>query len=502
MKKSKIYKTKKWGEWIDQVKKSGNLFLHGILGSELVDQKGDNEILWVDKGIIKLISNDIKKIESDGIDVNKEIIDKKGRFIYSSRTVYPPLMKEEKMTYFKLKKEIKPGVFCFDWREHIPITVKYLDEFFNILFSEDKNLKINIITHSMGGCILLSFLADCEKYDENINKIIFCAPPFYGSLRPLKVIEDGEGLDGGLEIINSYFLRNTAVTLPGLNDLLIAPEGIFPDQVDFGSNYKVKNLIYPIKDLDIYKAKNYLNKHNKTLQQKLLDNSKKYYEQKEIKNEKFIKRFKDKTSIIIGLNGKTPFSAQKETTDDDAYYKYWVFGYNLEASDKTKITNGDGTVLFQSSYLKDLPKDSYFAYIPAVDKFNRVNRDSHGEIVDRPEVIAGIKNIMEDKKPTDLVSCDKFFPKIDWKNETTKKINLYKYLTYEEREKIRQYTAKVYWASRELDPENDAEIFRETRGAAINVIKKGKNIKKEAKKINQSEEFLENHVKKLLFPLL
>lgn len=310
---------------------------------------------------------------------------------------------------------------------------------------------------------------------------------------PLQIIEYGNGLDGIDEYIPDFQLRNTAATLPGLNDLLIAPKTIWPTFLEFDEG--IDKLLYPIRtNNNIYTVYDYTNQHNPGLHGKILNNSKDYYEDKEDRTKAFIARFKDKTNIIVGLNGKTPFAVEKREVNEGNNELIWKIAFNKSPSDKSKINNGDGTVLFQSSYLKGLPKEKYFAYIP------KKIQDSHSELMDNIDIINGLKDIINDKTPSKLSGFNDFFPKIDWSSDTNSNINFEENLTYEERNKIRSFIPKRQW-NKNLNPNNDAETFCLTRRAAINVLN-GANLKEEAKHINQNEEFLYNHIKKMLFPML
>ena len=197
--------------------------------------------------------------------------------------------------------------------------------------------------------------------------------------------------------------------------------------------------------------------------------------------------------MIAGLNGKTTCSATRSDNGD------WILNKVLNPLNDY-VSNGDGTVLFQSSFLSGLLTEQYWAEIPE----DQVN--THGGFMDRPNVINGIKEILNDKIPNrDLHRYDDFINKIDWSAESVDRSDkLDSSLDYIERARLRSNTPKSKWNQLSLNVDNDAEKFATTREAALRVMNgvNGDNLKLVAEQIEQEVEFLERHLQTLLLPLL
>ena len=201
---------------------------------------------------------------------------------------------------------------------------------------------------------------------------------------------------------------------------------------------------------------------------------------------------KDKIHVIVGLNGKTTCSATRSPTGD------WVL-HKVPVPPNNKVSNGDGTVLFQSSILPGLPENHYWAEIP------QAQENTHGYMMNRPNVISGIKAILEGNNPggAGLVNYGNFIQRIDWsyEREDSLKPGLTENLDYTERERLRSITPRSEWDNA-LNPNgNDAARFAYTRKAALQVLN-GDDLQIASSRIGENVEFLEGHIRNLLLPLL
>ena len=484
LRKLKFYEKNVWPDWFLDFNNSPHdlVFLHGIMGGELYDKKFSNT-RWIDLGILSEVDDlEYKDITPDGaIDINDQ-------FIYARSTVRPPF---KSRPYRKFRAELKPGLFCYDWRESIPIEARRLRKFLSTV-TENKD-KVNFVTHSMGGCVLLSLLMRTNEFDEKIGKIIFCAPPFHGALKAIRVIEDGKGTPlTNVPFFNPSTLRQSVATMPGLFQLLAAPKNSWPTQIEL-SDASTVNLKHPVRTADsLYRVGAWKNSNRLDLRKKILDFSKEYHIKKWLDIENVIERFQDRIYIIVGLNGKTTCCATRSTSGE------WI----LKKVTKPKpnfYANGDGTVLFQSTFLPGLSKKKYLAEIPASQK------NTHGDIMDRPSVIAGVKAILEDQDPKEggLISYGTFIDKIDWSHEAfgSDEPELTENLDYIERALLRRVTPRAKWGDG-LNPDGiDAELFAVTREAALQVMS-GDDLESAAERIGKDARFLEQHIQTLLMPLL
>ena len=479
--KQEFYETEVWPRWLDEFKQSPSrtLFLPGIMGSELYDRNSNNT-RWLDLGIF----HEIDDLEHEDLTPNGSI-DVDDQFIYARSIVDPPLSRWDPYTDFF--DRIKPGRFNYDWRESIPIEAKRLRMFLRKI--PENNDQINFVTHSMGGCILLWLLMSTDEFDKKIGKIIFCAPPFHGALKPIRVIEDGNGTPIDF-LIRNRVLRRSAATMPGLFQLLVAPINEWVSDINLANEQTVK-LEYPIRVTDsLYNARAWTNDDRLDIRQKILGFAEKYHRKKQQGIKSVVERLKDKICVVAGLNGKTTCAATRTNTGD------WVLHKVPKPVDRNKISNGDGTVLFQSTVLRGLPETHYRAAIP------KIQNNTHGDIMDQSNVIDDIESIINGKNPSKLVDYNTFIQKIDWTYEARNSQNpkLTDNLDYIERFRLRSVTPKQEWGP-ELNPRKDAEIFATSREAALRVLN-GEDLNSEAARIQQNPEFLKGHIRTLLMPLL
>jgi hypothetical protein len=117
------------------------------------------------------------------------------------------------------------SIFSYDWRQSLPANAKKLDECITALKNRGMT-DIRVISHSMGGCILLYYLRygiqDPENAVENwqgvegISKTLFCAVPFMGAIRSLIYTHIGNPVLFNKRILSSA----TALTFPSAYQML------------------------------------------------------------------------------------------------------------------------------------------------------------------------------------------------------------------------------------------------------------------------------------------
>ena len=206
-----------------------------------------------------------------------------------------------------------------------------------------------------------------------------------------------------------------------------------------------------------------------------------------------VDRLGDKIHVLIGINGKTTCSATRAPDDGD-----WIL-HQVPKPPKNRLSNGDGTVLLQSSILPNLPTDRYWAFIP------KERKNTHLAIMNSVELIEDVRGIIDGAHPSRLVPWNEFIRKIDWSgDQSSDGLAWDQELGHEERQVLRNKTSN--WGN-SLNPKGDtgsrtdAEIFAVTRDAAWRVMN-GEDLEVAARRIAQTPEFLENHIRALLMPLL
>jgi hypothetical protein len=202
-----------------------------------------------------------------------------------------------------------------------------------------------------------------------------------------------------------------------------------------------------------------------------------------------IERLGNKIQVIVALHGKTLCSLTREDGQ--------CIVHSVAKPNDEKVANGDGTVLFQSSILPGLPTEQYWADIPASQK------DTHGSLVDSPDVIQAMFQLLRKQQPSKLLPYTEFIQRIDWSNEeqSVKDPKRDEQLDYTERALMRSRTPVKKWGSRLNPGGKDALLFHITREAALRVLA-GEDLQIAARQIGQTPEFLEEHIQQLLMPML
>ncbi|NOK07868.1 lipase/acyltransferase domain-containing protein [Corallococcus exercitus] len=476
--KQEYYADEVWPGWLNDIRNSPHraIFLHGVMGSELYDRQR-RDTLWLDTGIWHEVDNlAFLNVTPQGG------VDGPGQFIYARSTVNLPVFGDH---YADCFAGIGWGRFNFDWRDGIGIEAQRLALFLRSLRTDGQPLRF--VTHSMGGCVLLRMLASTREFDDAIERIVFCAPPFWGALKPIRVIEDGTGTPADWLISNAT-LRQSAVSMPGLFNLLVAPREYWPTQVP-GLDAALK---YPVRTgQDLYRAASWTNPYRLDLRDPLLRFSYSGYQFTRLQAQDVAQRFASRTVVIVGLNGRTDYAALMGPG-----------GWTLHSQPPPapgKLSNGDGTVLFQASLLPGLPTTCYHAYVPPE------REDTHSDLVNLPEVINAILTALTGGSlaSSGLVPYADFLPTIDWSLEVEQapEPGPTENLGYLERARLRARLPLAQWGP-SLDPGgNDDRLFHATRQSAFKVLH-GADLRTEAGRLGVSYRFLADHIRDLLLPVL
>ncbi|MBN1102109.1 MAG: alpha/beta hydrolase [Deltaproteobacteria bacterium] len=206
------------------------IFVPGIKGTTLSDHYPlDHQIVY-NAATDKLVFN-----------FDPVMLDEAGRFdrdldrlIYEHEAislVYGEMVSElrESLPLDDQKKEYaKVYVFPYDWRYPIALNARRLSQFVDLILAKTnahpiykdggfRVKKVNIVAHSMGGCIAKHYATNLGAYDK-VQKLVMLASPLRGSLDALKTLVMGETWFFDWFIRKG--LRKLARTLPGVYDLL------------------------------------------------------------------------------------------------------------------------------------------------------------------------------------------------------------------------------------------------------------------------------------------
>ncbi len=131
----------------------------------------------------------------------------------------------ESLAYKEFMEDLEVDVpkffFSYDWRKSNRENGRNLHEFIEMLkkkskaSSTAKEIKtVSIVTHSMGNHILRFYIKDVGF--DSIDKIVFVAPPFMGSLAMVTAFIKGQGMFKNIK----KKLREIVRTFPGAIELL------------------------------------------------------------------------------------------------------------------------------------------------------------------------------------------------------------------------------------------------------------------------------------------
>ncbi len=163
----------------------------------------------------------------------------------------------------------------YDWRKSLRVTCAGLADHIERIWQANGNKRVNLVAHSMGGMLVrAALLIHGARITEKIGKIVFIATPQYGSCSIAYYLR--EHIRGTWEMwaLGKYLDRATFRSLWGPLELLPAPRGIYPGTRD--------NVSHQCTNIDMYKAAEWglhLTPAEELKLQKILDNSKAFYDQ-------------------------------------------------------------------------------------------------------------------------------------------------------------------------------------------------------------------------------
>ena len=161
------------------------IFVPGFKGSTLVNQEGT--LIW--PNLIRAQFNHTTSLSNDPASTNIQHY-----FLYESAdivktvTVLPGLYKRNIYSNFvnSIKKNISVDteliLFHYDWRQDLMILVNKLKSLIETI-SKNKEGKIDIICHSMGG-LITNYVMQTIRNDR-IRQVFFVAVPFRGTAKAL-----------------------------------------------------------------------------------------------------------------------------------------------------------------------------------------------------------------------------------------------------------------------------------------------------------------------------
>jgi pimeloyl-ACP methyl ester carboxylesterase len=204
------------------------IFIPGIMGTSLSDHYPLDHQTVYHSALDKMMTD----FDSVMLDDNGEYDRQLDRLIYQNEVislVYGEMIAELRENLPLDREEcVKTYVFPYDWRHSISHNAVKLADFVELIIRKSdahpayqgrglKVDKVNIVGHSMGGCLAKHY-ATVLLGESRINRLVMLASPLRGSLYALKHLIMGESwfFDWFTRKGKRRFVR----TLPGVYDLL------------------------------------------------------------------------------------------------------------------------------------------------------------------------------------------------------------------------------------------------------------------------------------------
>ena len=126
-----------------------------------------------------------------------------------------------------LRKHLGHPVYLFryDWRLSCLSNARRLAEFVVLVKKKCSCLRLNFVTHSMGGLILLAWLQLRNHHANAVERAVLTVPPLLGSPMAVSTLILGEG--GPFYLNSSTKFRKIARTFPSAHQLVSFYDGAF-----------------------------------------------------------------------------------------------------------------------------------------------------------------------------------------------------------------------------------------------------------------------------------
>ena len=220
------------------------IIIPGIMGSELLDNDiiGLNKLIWPDT--VKIALNptddflDVLKMNDDGYSIKSNIYTRDITREVSNNEYWSTLI--NLLTDQGFIEGVDLFVFPYDWRENILDISTDLKNKIDEIKVMYPNLKIDVISHSMGGLIFKEYLNRFSG--ESIDKFIDVGTPHIGSPLSFKTLQYGDDIGvrylWGLVSLNQNRIKIISQNMPSVYQLLPSSSygGYLYDLDDFDQN--------------------------------------------------------------------------------------------------------------------------------------------------------------------------------------------------------------------------------------------------------------------------
>jgi pimeloyl-ACP methyl ester carboxylesterase len=349
-------------------KKSIVVFIHGIKGSVLVDEKDSTVWLTGSQGLGISTPNLALPLEWEGDVQKKDSI--RAKEVLSEVKVIPFILEEKIYSPWLSAGRKLFGEnffpFAYDWRRDNLENVSSFEAFLETIRRQNPEANITVVAHSMGGLITLALL---NKRPEFFQKVVFVGVPFYGGIGFMEDLH--VGIPSGLNY--KILSKEVLFTMPSVYTL-------FPIEtkervvVEDSSGNPIEVNFYSPEDwkknkFSVFAKESDSSEKNFTFLSKALARAKQFKEQIKATNLKY-----PPILVVTGKNRPTLSKIQKNG-------KQSVNGWDFLSLPREP---GDGRVLEKNSFPpKGISYDTFYS------------SSEHSALLNDPTVIDRIKEFVD-----------------------------------------------------------------------------------------------------------
>jgi pimeloyl-ACP methyl ester carboxylesterase len=209
------------------------VLLPGIMGSLLASIRGVTTLTWINPLLFLEGNARYLRLGPDGNDECGDV-----------ETMPISL---EKLTYLKiglaLNRQSYLHEFPYDWRRPIEYNADCLHASLERWAGGDPTRKFTLVAHSMGGLVSRAYMArHPEAAEQRIKALIMHGTPNFGATNAIDTLVNGNSMMATADRLNDQNnMRQLVYCLPGVYQLLPAPQQFFPAALDYPVSFDLYN---------------------------------------------------------------------------------------------------------------------------------------------------------------------------------------------------------------------------------------------------------------------
>jgi hypothetical protein len=222
------------------------------------------------------------------------------------------------------REDFGHALFPYDWRRPLTSSAPALRDKVAELYKTNGGVKVNLVTHSMGGLVVRAALAaHGDELWPMLGRIVFIGTPHYGSPAVAGYLKNHLWGFDMMAVLGRYLSPNTFRSLWGVISLLPAPRGIYPGTRDgskaSGASDGNDEYAHPCANFDMYDAGAWgleedtgvnplgLDSQERERLQKVLDGAKEFHRTLYEAHTRLDQSLRDRMAVIAGVGYKTLF---------------------------------------------------------------------------------------------------------------------------------------------------------------------------------------------------